>query len=67
MQGIDILASYARNGREAVNMIQISAGLAITEDRKYIKDEDIEWVDSLKSANTENGTKVNPDSSDWAC
>ena len=25
-------------------MIQIAAGLAITEDRDYIKDEDIEWV-----------------------
>jgi Lon-like ATP-dependent protease len=41
---LGILANYARNGREAVNMIQISAGLAITEDRDYIKDEDIEWV-----------------------
>lgn len=41
---LSILASYARNGREAVNLIQISAGLAITEDRDYIKDEDIEWV-----------------------
>lgn len=41
---LTILASYARNGREAVNLIQISAGLAITEDRDYIKDEDIEWV-----------------------
>ncbi|MGG7619707.1 ATP-dependent protease LonB [Bacillus coreaensis] len=43
-KGIATLASYARNGREAVNMIQISAGLAITEDRDFIKDEDIEWV-----------------------
>ncbi|MEH6989151.1 ATP-dependent protease LonB [Cytobacillus firmus] len=43
-KGLGILANYARNGREAVNMIQISAGLAITEDRDYIKDEDIEWV-----------------------
>jgi ATP-dependent Lon protease len=43
-KGIETLASYARNGREAVNMIQISAGLAITEDRDFIKDEDIEWV-----------------------
>lgn len=42
--GLNTLAQYARNGREAVNMIQISAGLAITEDRNYIKDEDIEWV-----------------------
>jgi ATP-dependent Lon protease len=38
------LSSYARNGREAVNMIQLSAGLAITEDRNYIKEDDIEWV-----------------------
>ncbi|MBS4199840.1 ATP-dependent protease LonB [Bacillus sp. FJAT-49732] len=42
--GLSILSSYARNGREAVNMMQISAGLAITEDREYIRDEDIEWV-----------------------
>ncbi|MBS4194856.1 ATP-dependent protease LonB [Lederbergia citri] len=42
--GLTILSSYARNGREAVNMMQIAAGLAITEDREYIRDEDIEWV-----------------------
>ncbi|MBM7691963.1 Lon-like ATP-dependent protease [Peribacillus deserti] len=42
--GLSTLANYARNGREAVNLIQIAAGLAITEDRNYIKDEDMEWV-----------------------
>jgi Lon-like ATP-dependent protease len=42
--GVETLSQYARNGREAVNMIQIAAGLAITEDRNFIKDEDIEWV-----------------------
>ena len=42
--GLTILANYARNGREAVNMIQIAAGLAITDNRNYIKDEEIEWV-----------------------
>ncbi|MCQ6278290.1 ATP-dependent protease LonB [Bacillus sp. EB600] len=42
--GLNTLANYARNGREAVNMIQIAAGLAITDDRDYIKDEEIEWV-----------------------
>ncbi|PLT30187.1 ATP-dependent protease LonB [Peribacillus deserti] len=42
--GLTTLANYARNGREAVNLIQIAAGLAITEDRDYIKDEDMEWV-----------------------
>ncbi|WP_077214154.1 ATP-dependent protease LonB [Bacillus dakarensis] len=42
--GIKTLANYARNGREAVNMIQTSAGLAIQSNRDHIKDEDIEWV-----------------------
>ncbi|MEH7504279.1 ATP-dependent protease LonB [Neobacillus drentensis] len=42
--GVNTLSNYARNGRETVNLIQIAAGLAITEDRNYIKDEDIEWV-----------------------
>ncbi|WP_026693753.1 ATP-dependent protease LonB [Peribacillus kribbensis] len=41
---LSTLANYARNGREAVNLIQIAAGLAITGDRDYIKDEDMEWV-----------------------
>lgn len=43
-KGLEILSSYARNGREAVNMIQLSAGLAITEERNYIKEDDIQWV-----------------------
>ncbi|MFC0297719.1 ATP-dependent protease LonB [Geobacillus jurassicus] len=42
--GIRLLAAYARNGREAVNMMQIAAGLAITENREKILDKDIEWV-----------------------
>ncbi|MCP3741257.1 ATP-dependent protease LonB [Rossellomorea sp. BNER] len=42
--GLDTLSSYARNGREAVNMIQIAAGLAITEKRESISDKDIEWM-----------------------
>lgn len=42
--GLATLASYASSGREAVNMIQIAAGLAITEKRKHILDVDIEWI-----------------------
>lgn len=41
---VEILSNYVRNGREAVNMIQIAAGLAITEERSYIKEDEIEWV-----------------------
>jgi ATP-dependent Lon protease len=42
--GLEILSAYAPNGREAVNMVQIAAGLAIQEEREYIRDEDIEWI-----------------------
>ncbi|OQP06355.1 ATP-dependent protease LonB [Geobacillus sp. 46C-IIa] len=42
--GIRLLSAYARNGREAVNMMQIAAGIAITENREKILDKDIEWV-----------------------
>ncbi len=43
-EGITLLASYTRNGREVVNMMQIACGLAITEDRDTVKVADIEWV-----------------------
>lgn len=42
--GIDLLSQYAQNGREAVNIIQISAGLAIADKKDKISESDIEWV-----------------------
>lgn len=41
---IDVLQKYATNGREAVNIIQIAGGIALTEKRKEIRTADIEWV-----------------------
>lgn len=43
-QGISILTSYTRNGREIVNMVQIAAGIAISENRQEVTVEDVEWV-----------------------
>ncbi|WP_419881839.1 ATP-dependent protease LonB [Peribacillus sp. B-H-3] len=43
-KGLETISGYARNGREAVNMVQTLAGISITEDRNFIKDEDIEWI-----------------------
>ena len=43
-KGIDLLTSYVRNGREVVNLMQIATGMAMSEDRKEITVEDIEWV-----------------------
>lgn len=42
--GLKVIEKYSPNGREAVNIIQIAAGLAITEGRKQIRTQDIEWV-----------------------
>nr|WP_295971477.1 ATP-dependent protease LonB [uncultured Bacillus sp.] len=61
-KGLDILSSYARNGREAVNMIQLSAGLAITEDRDYIKEEDIQWVVHSSQLSPRIERKINSES-----
>lgn len=43
-EGLQAISNYARNGREAVNMIQTLAGISINENRSYIKEEDIEWM-----------------------
>lgn len=41
---VEIVKQYATNGREAVNMVQLGAGLALTGMRKEITQEDMEWV-----------------------
>lgn len=41
---IEVVKKYATNGREAVNIIQLAVGLALTEKRDEIHAEDIEWV-----------------------
>lgn len=40
----NIIKKYAHNGREAVNILQIAAGLAREAKRQYISAEDAEWV-----------------------
>lgn len=42
--GIEIISKYAHNGRDSVNMVQVAAGLALTEGRKLIPRKDLEWV-----------------------
>lgn len=41
---VAVIQKYATNGREAVNIVQISAGIALAERRNIIKSEDVEWV-----------------------
>ncbi|MGQ9497906.1 MAG: ATP-dependent protease LonB [Desulfotomaculales bacterium] len=41
---LDTTIKYATNGREAVNIVQLAAGLAITSGRRCITVADAEWV-----------------------
>ncbi len=43
-RALEVLSRFATNGREAVNIIQIAAGLATTAGKGSISCEDIEWV-----------------------
>jgi Lon-like ATP-dependent protease len=41
---VEVIKKYATNGREAVNIIQLAAGMAMTDKRQEITAADIEWV-----------------------
>lgn len=41
---VDVITKYATNGREAVNIVQLCAGIALSEGRQSITQSDVEWV-----------------------
>ncbi len=43
-EAVEVIKKYATNGREAVNMVQLAAGLALTEKRDHLLASDLEWV-----------------------
>ncbi|SET29523.1 Lon-like ATP-dependent protease [Natronincola peptidivorans] len=43
-RAVEEIKKFATNGREAVNIIQITGGLALTEKRKKITLQDVQWV-----------------------
>ena len=43
-RALEILTGYAQNGREAVNIIAITAGLAQVEGRADLQARDVQWV-----------------------
>ncbi|MCX7710644.1 MAG: ATP-dependent protease LonB [Clostridia bacterium] len=44
-EGVEaLIAKYAKNGREAVNIVQIAGGIVQVEGRSIITRKDIEWV-----------------------
>lgn len=57
---LNILKSYATNGREAVNMIQIAAGIALNENKKVISQATAEWVVNFGQYNPRPDKKIPP-------
>ncbi len=43
-EAVEVVKKYATNGREAVNIVQLAAGLATTDGRQYLEAADVEWV-----------------------
>ncbi len=40
----ELIAKYATNGREAVNIVQIAGSIVFVEGKSYVSKKDIEWV-----------------------
>ncbi|MBP2649577.1 MAG: lon2 [Firmicutes bacterium] len=43
-KAVEVVKRYATNGREAVNVVQIAAGIVLNDSRQTIGSADIEWV-----------------------
>ncbi|OCA92373.1 ATP-dependent protease LonB [Pseudobacillus wudalianchiensis] len=43
-KGLALIAGHTRNGREAVNLVQMASGIAMMENKKEILDQEVEWV-----------------------
>ena len=41
---LELISKYCTNGRDVVNLVQLSSGVAINEDRNDINIDDIQWV-----------------------
>ncbi len=64
---MDIFQSYATNGREAVNMIQIAAGIALNDNKKMITRAIAEWVINFGQYNPRPEKKDSFDTSNRFC
>lgn len=60
-EAVEVIKQYATNGREAVNMVQLAAGLALTGKRQEISRADIEWVVTSGQYTPRMDSKVPPE------
>jgi Lon-like ATP-dependent protease len=59
-EAVEEITKYATNGREAVNIVQIAGGLALTEHRNSITLEDIQWVIQFSQISPRPDRKIHP-------
>lgn len=59
-RAVETIKKYATNGREAVNILQMAAGLAQVERRKKIEAKDVEWVVNSGQYSRRPEKRVNP-------
>jgi len=60
-EAIGIVKRYAKNGREAVNIVQLAGGLALTDNRSEITQADIEWVVNSSQLSPRPDRKIHPE------
>lgn len=58
---IQLVTKYATNGREAVNIVQLAAGIAMTENKEMITAQDIEWVVNSSQIPPRHELKIPPE------
>lgn len=46
-KALELVSTYAKNGREAINLIQLAGGMVLTSGRKELVEDDIQWVVSV--------------------
>ena len=56
---LELVGKFCVNGREAVNLVQLAAGITINEDRKIITNKDIEWSIENGRYNKKLNIKIN--------
>ncbi|MBX5436587.1 MAG: ATP-dependent protease LonB [Alicyclobacillaceae bacterium] len=59
-EAIAEITKYVTNGREAVNIVQIAGGLALSEKRSEIRLEDVQWVIQSSQINPRPEREIHP-------
>lgn len=60
-EALEVIKRYAQNGRDAVNLVELGAGLVTVENRRTITLQDVEWIVSQGHHVMKPEVKVSPE------